>query len=211
VDKQNQRRIGNQRRKHSLRLFTGKAIDLFVSAMAILLTGGALIRFLKHRHRAGNSPREMTKRDLAADEQNQQRRGHQTSDLNVRPVIWTAIGLAISAIAIYVAVGGLFSLFKRQYASASAPSRITTPRRLPPPPRLQTNPTSDLQRLLEAENAKLNSYGWVDQSAGVVRIPIDRAMDLLAQRGLPTRGIDQETGDKTSLQMRQEKAEASHP
>ena len=37
------------------------------------------------------------------------------------------------------------------------------------------------------EEQTLNSYGWVDQQAGVVRIPIDRAMDLLAQRGLPTR------------------------
>ena len=33
----------------------------------------------------------------------------------------------------------------------------------------------------------MHSYGWVDQQAGVVRIPIDRAMELLAQRGLPTR------------------------
>ena len=37
------------------------------------------------------------------------------------------------------------------------------------------------------EEQTLNSYGWVDQQAGVVRIPIDRAMELLAQRGLPTR------------------------
>ena len=33
----------------------------------------------------------------------------------------------------------------------------------------------------------LSSYGWVDREAGVVRIPIDRAMDLVAERGLPTR------------------------
>jgi hypothetical protein len=211
VDEQNQRRIGNQTRKRSLRVVTGKAIDLLVSAMAILLTGGALVKFFKRRQRAGRPPREITKRDLAADEQNQQRSGHQTSDINLRVVTWTAIGLVISAIAVYLTVGGLFNLFKRQYASASAPSRITTPGRWPPPPRLQTSPTSDLQRLLEAENAKLNSYGWIDKSAGVVRIPIDRAMDLLAQRGLPVRGIDHETGDKTPLQMRQEKAEASHP
>ena len=86
---------------------------------------------------------------------------------------------------------------------------ITTPGRLPSAPRLQTSPTSDLQQLLEAENAKLNSYGWIDKSAGVVRIPINRAMDLLAQRGLPARGNDRESGGKTPLQMRQEKAEAS--
>jgi hypothetical protein len=37
------------------------------------------------------------------------------------------------------------------------------------------------------EVQRLNSYGWVDQQAGIARIPIDRAMALLAQRGLPTR------------------------
>jgi hypothetical protein len=68
-----------------------------------------------------------------------------------------------------------------------------------------------LQQLLEADNTKLNSYGWIDKSAGVIRIPIDRAMDLLAQRGLPVRDGDHETGGKTPLQMRQEKAEASEP
>jgi hypothetical protein len=108
-------------------------------------------------------------------------------------------------------VGGLFSLFKRQYASASAPSRITTPGKLPPPPRLQTSPTSDLQQLLDSQNAKLNSYGWIDKGTGVIRIPIERAMDLLAQRGLPERGDDHQTGGQTPLQMRQEKAEASDP
>ena len=37
------------------------------------------------------------------------------------------------------------------------------------------------------EEKTLHSYGWMDQQAGVVRIPIDRAMELVAQRGLPTR------------------------
>jgi hypothetical protein len=209
MDERNQPRIGNQRRKHNLRVVTGKAIDLFISAMAILLTGGTLVKFFKHRRQAESPPRQITKTGFAADERNQQRSGHQASEINLRVVTWTAIGLMISVIAVFVTVGGLFSLFKRQYASASAPSRITTPGRLPPAPRLQANPTSDWRELLEAENAKLNSYGWIDKSGGVIRIPIDRAMDLLVQRGLPTRDDDHEKGDKTALQMRQEKAGAS--
>jgi hypothetical protein len=206
----NQQRIGNRTPKRSLRVVIGKAIDLFVSAMGILLTG-ALVKFFKRRRQAGSPPRAITKTGRDADETTQQRIGYQTSEINLRVVTWTAIGLVISVIAIFVTVGGLFSLFKPQYASESAPSRITTPGRLPPAPRLQTNPTADLQQLLEAENAKLNSYGWIDRGAGVIRIPIDRAMDLLAQRGLPAWGDDRETGGKTPLQMRQEKAEASDP
>jgi hypothetical protein len=53
-------------------------------------------------------------------------------------------------------------------------------------PRLQTNPRGDLQALRAHEEQLLNSYGWVDQGAGVVHVPIDRAMQLIAQRGLPT-------------------------
>ena len=202
-----QQRIGNRTPKRSLRVVIGKAIDLFVSAMAILLTA----KFFERRHQVGSKSREITKTAFAADERHQQGSGHQTSDINVRAVTWAAIGLMISMIAVCLTVGGLFNLFKRQYRSVSAPSGITTAGRLPPAPRLQTNPTVDLQQLLETENAKLNSYGWIDKSAGVIRIPIDRAMDLLAQRGLPARDGDHETGGKTPLQMQQEKAEASEP
>jgi hypothetical protein len=207
----NHQRIGSRTPKRSLRVVIGKAIDLYISAMAILLTGNALAKYLKRRRQGGRPPRAITEKGLHADERNQQRSGHQTSDINLRVVTWTTIVLVISVIAVLVTVGGLFSLFKRQYAFETAPSRITTAGKLPPAPRLQTDPTSDLQQLLEAENAKLNSYGWIDRSAGVIRIPIDRAMDLLAQRGLPARGDDRETGGKTPLQMRQEKAEAPDP
>ena len=45
----------------------------------------------------------------------------------------------------------------------------------------------ELQQMRAAEDQILNSYGWVDQKKGVVRVPIARAIDLLAQRGLPMR------------------------
>jgi len=59
--------------------------------------------------------------------------------------------------------------------------------RVPPEPRLQTHPREDLLALRAREDAVLNSYGWVDKTAGVVRIPIDEAIKLTAQRGLPVR------------------------
>jgi hypothetical protein len=207
-----QQPIGNRTPKHSLRVVIGKAIDLFISAMAILLTRGAMVRFFKRRRQVSSRPRAITRTRLDADVRNQPRTGHQTSEINFRGVTWMAVGLMILVIAVLVTAGGLFSLFKRQYPSESAASReITAIGRLPPAPRLQTNPASDLQQLLAAENAKLNSYGWIDKNGGLIRIPIERAMDLLAQRGLPARGIGGETGGKTPLQMRQEKAEASNP
>jgi len=59
---------------------------------------------------------------------------------------------------------------------------------LPPEPRLQVSAPKDLEQYKAAQGEILNSYGWVDQKAGVVRIPIDRAMDILVQKGLPVRG-----------------------
>jgi hypothetical protein len=211
MDKQNQRRIGHKTRDFDLRAMIGTAIDFVVSVVAIYVTMGALSNLFNRQYRSASAPAPITKRALAMDEQNPQIIGHETRDINLPAVTWTAIGLVISAIAMYVTIGGLFDLFKRQYPSTSAPSRITTPGRLPSQPRLQTNPAYDLQQFRESESAKLNSYGWIDKSAGVLRIPIDRAMDLLAQRGLPARDNRNEIGGKTPLQMRQEKAEESRP
>ncbi len=49
-----------------------------------------------------------------------------------------------------------------------------------------------LRQLRATEDAALNTYGWVDRANGKVHIPIERAMDLLLQRGLPVRPADQE-------------------
>ena len=55
--------------------------------------------------------------------------------------------------------------------------------------------------LYAAQNQKLNSYGWQDQSNGIVHIPIGRAMDLLVQRGLPTRTNGVSGTDGSPLQL----------
>ena len=57
----------------------------------------------------------------------------------------------------------------------------------PPEPRLQVLPAADLQRALAADVEKLSTYGWVEPNAGVVRIPVERAMELVVERGLPVR------------------------
>jgi hypothetical protein len=54
-----------------------------------------------------------------------------------------------------------------------------------PAPKLQPDPVADYHVYQLSDHEILNSYGWVDQNAGLTRIPIDRAMDLLVQRGLP--------------------------
>ena len=75
----------------------------------------------------------------------------------------------------------------RASASPVYPLAVGQDDRLPPEPRLQANPKQDLRDLRESEDALLKSYGWVDKNNGVVRIPIDEAMKLVLQRGLPAR------------------------
>jgi hypothetical protein len=60
--------------------------------------------------------------------------------------------------------------------------------RLPPGLRLQTNAPEDLKNYREAQDKILTEYGWVDPKAGVVRIPVERAMQILLQKGYPVRG-----------------------
>lgn len=59
--------------------------------------------------------------------------------------------------------------------------------RLPATPRLQTAPRTDLADLRSDEEAVLSGYAWVDRNAGTVRIPIEAAMKLVLERGLPAR------------------------
>jgi hypothetical protein len=70
------------------------------------------------------------------------------------------------------------------YPGSGHATRISE-QRAPPEPRLQVAPKADLERLRITERAQLESYGWVDRDRGITHIPIERAMTLLGDRGLP--------------------------
>lgn len=56
---------------------------------------------------------------------------------------------------------------------------------VPPSPRLQSEPFGDLHELRSSEDHILTTYGWVDEAGGLARIPIDRAIDLVVEHGIP--------------------------
>jgi hypothetical protein len=115
---------------------------------------------------------------------------HETSDVNIRGIFAFGGGLIITALFIYFVVWVLFQyLNSREIARVPPvyPLAAAQENRLPPEPRLQTNPRQDLRDLRAQEEQVLNGYGWVDKNAGVVRIPIEEAMKLMVQRGLPAR------------------------
>jgi hypothetical protein len=130
---------------------------------------------------------------------------HETRDINATAVGCFGIALAIGLGAIFLLLSGMLARLGERHPANSAATRITGPPLLPPEPRLQSNPTKDFDEFRQQQNAILDSYGWVDRPAGVVRIPIERAMDLVAQRGLPA---PPGSANKTPLDMRQQKASA---
>jgi hypothetical protein len=118
---------------------------------------------------------------------------HESSDVNVRGVFAFAIGLLVTGIIIHLLVWVLFQYFTAREGHAAPPAfplAVTKETRVPPEPRLQTNPRQDLADLRAREDQVLSSYGWVDRNAGVVRIPIDQAIKLTLERGLPARQAD---------------------
>ena len=115
---------------------------------------------------------------------------HETTDVDIRGIVAFAAALFVAAVVIHFFVWLLFAYFSAREAARVAPEyplAAGQETRLPPEPRLQTNPRQDLADLRAQEDAVLNSYGWVDKNAGVVRIPISEAMKLVVQRGLPAR------------------------
>jgi len=113
--------------------------------------------------------------------------GYETRDANIRALVYFAVGLAATLVLVIVGMIWVFRYFSQTQSLGAPASPFVDIRTLPPQPRLQVEPRLDLDHLRKHEDEILNSYGWVDQKAGTVRMPIDRAMDLLLKKGLPVR------------------------
>jgi hypothetical protein len=116
---------------------------------------------------------------------------HETRDINVFQVSAFGVGLLLSCIVTVFAMWVMFDfLFQREdakNASNPAASMMSQRPKLPPEPRLQAEPKIELKDLRADEDAILSSYGWIDPDKGIVRIPIDQAIDIVAQKGLPSK------------------------
>jgi len=114
---------------------------------------------------------------------------HETSDISVKGVMMFVIVLSVSIAIVSGGVWIMFRYFNAEEAKEPQPGPMALQKneRLPPEPRLQTNPRADLRELRESEEKRLDSYGWVDRNAGIVHIPIEDAIKLTLQRGLPSR------------------------
>jgi hypothetical protein len=125
-------------------------------------------------------------------------------DIGVAGIIYFFAGLAAATLVIHFMLAGLYNfLDKREKAQQPPVNPLITnvpadtrqipfnyPEKAFPTPRLEQDERNQLNDIRMAEEQKLASYDWIDQKAGTVRIPIDRAMELVAQRGLPVRTQD---------------------
>src|SRR5437016_5160302 len=95
------------------------------------------------------------------------------------------LGLAAGLILVVVLIGGWYGA-----SNSPTPKSGVLQSQITPSP--DVNSGEALRNLRATENAQLNTYGWVDRKNGVIRIPIERAMDLLLERGLPVRPVDEQ-------------------
>ena len=114
--------------------------------------------------------------------------GHEIRDAKIGPLILIAAGLAITVALVGLTVYSIFQyLGAHPAASVQANPMSAGGAQIPPEPRIEEHPAIEIQQLHAQEEQTLSTYGWVDKKTGVVRIPIDRAMELQLQRGFRTR------------------------
>lgn len=109
------------------------------------------------------------------------------TDASAPKLVALGAGLIIT-IWILVALLYLYFSFLSNYrAEVSPPPLPSTLNKnpLPPQPRLQASPQQELKAYVSQQNWMLDHYGWIDKDKGIVAIPIDRAMAILAARGIP--------------------------
>jgi hypothetical protein len=119
--------------------------------------------------------------------------GYEPRDANIRGLLqfafWMAVVLALTLIAMKWTLDYYAKI--EPLGAPASPLVSATQRELPANPRLQAHPRSDLENYCASQEQEVSTYGWVDQQSGIVRIPIDRAMDMTLQRGLPARAASE--------------------
>jgi hypothetical protein len=136
--------------------------------------------------------------------------GYETQDLSAKGVIYFMVGLALVVVVIYFIVLGMYHFLDTYEKAHQTPmSPMATPQadtriithtdtQAFPEPRLEENERTQLRQFVEDQDRKLSTYNWVDKDKGTVQIPIERAMDLIVQHGLPVRPGSQQAESASS-------------
>jgi hypothetical protein len=116
-----------------------------------------------------------------------QEKGHEIRD--ARPFAIVVVGFGMLALLVVVGIVGAIIVYKfmeKTNQEAPPPPQFQVKQtQLPPQPRIEVQGAKDQNEFRSAEQKQLDSYGWIDRERKVVRIPISRAMEVLAAKGLP--------------------------
>ncbi len=108
------------------------------------------------------------------------------TDIDIRHTFITGVSVLIGIWVVILLLYFLFAYLAHERAVSSPPPLpYHAQGNLPPYPRLQPAPHKDLEALRARNNWELSHYYWVNKAKGTVAIPIERAMDILAARGIP--------------------------
>ena len=127
--------------------------------------------------------------------------GYERSDIGTAGILYFLLGLAVAGLLVYFVVDGIYHFLDKRSETEQTPVNplVTNapadtrhiskdyPQGSFPDPKLEEDERGQLNGIRLKEEQTLSTYDYIDKNAGTVRIPIDRAMDLIAQRGLPTR------------------------
>jgi hypothetical protein len=107
---------------------------------------------------------------------------HERTDMDPKYVAYFAVVLIVAGLLIHFGLWWMFRQLEREQAQRQRQPVVIQVPNQPPQPRLQINPQGDLEELRRQEAEILSTYQWIDRDKGVVRIPINRAMELFIER-----------------------------
>lgn len=113
--------------------------------------------------------------------------GYDTKDVKGKPLaVYFIILTVITIMSAIVALVSWKAWESQPNSGSVAVLPVAEERTLPALPRLQPAPLLDIKALHAAEREKLGKYAWIDKPAQIVQIPVDRAIEIVAEKGLPT-------------------------
>ena len=107
----------------------------------------------------------------------------ESADVDVRRVALIAGALAATVIGCAILAFGLLAWFSRDVIGPTGPNSDARSIQAFAAPRLETTPARDIASFKREQAQKLERYGWIDHSRGIVHIPIERAIELMVERG----------------------------
>ena len=134
--------------------------------------------------------------------------GYETRDADVRAIIGYLVILSIVLVLTAIVCWGMFKYFSAGHTNGTSASPFAGTRQLPTGPQLQVNPRQDLLRFRAEQEHSLESYSWENRDDGTVRVPIERAMDMLLKQGLPVAPSASSTGAAADADKPEAKASA---